>query len=255
MSDDSVNIFDLFKEPINITNAYTILRTQLDNILKYCNLFTLKGALIRQVRTPDGVELGKRLKKKIEAAKSNTELLYALDKSQCCNWLDTRLVEVLAYASESSGAVELIKAYQKCIHTKKLIDNLPKKLKHLETKVAYVTAVSAKIGMDPNTITVGDFKSYHWAIEDVILDLGKGTLNIEHVKKGCLEIHYTMPVHYRFNAYKMALYNRHKFYTVDLINIEVGRHPLIYDPWFSDFKSHSTFQIIHDQCEGKWPYY
>jgi len=252
---DNVNIFDLFNESVNITDAYMILRSHLDDILKSCDLLTLKGALISQVHTPDGVELGECLENKIDAAKSNFELLYALDKSGCCNWLDTRLIEVLSRASKSSIAVELIKAYQKCIHPKKFMDNLPKKLKHLETKLAYVTEVSAKIEMDPDTITVGDFKNYHWAIEDVILDLGKGILNIEHVEKGCLEIHYTMPIHCRFNAYKMALYNRYKFYTVDLINIEVGRHPLIYDPWFSDLKSHSTFQIMHDQCEGEWLYY
>ena len=240
----------MFKEPISITNAYIVLFTQLCNILRFCDLSTLKIALIHQACTPDGVELDRRLKKKIKAAKSNSELLLALRKSQCCNWLDTRLIEVLAYGSESSNAVELVKAYQKFLFSKKLADVLPKQLKHLETKTAYVKAVKTKTGKDPNLITIGEFKDYQWTIEDVILDLGRGMLDIEHVNRGCLEINYLMPVHYSFNAYKMALCNRHKFYTIDLIHIEVGDYPLIYDPWLCDLGKYSVKKVIDTHRKG-----
>ena len=242
--DDSVRISEVFKEPISITNAYTVLFTQLSNVIRFCDLSTLKVALIDQAHTPGGVELEKRLKKKIKAANSNSELLLVLRKSQCCNWLDTRLIEVLAYGSESSNAVELIKAYQKFLFPKKLADVLPKQLKYLETKTAYVKAVTTKTGKDPNLITVGEFIDYRWTIEDVILDLGRGMLDIEHVDRGCLEIYYLMPINYSFNAYKMALYNRHKFYTIDLMHIEVGDHPLIYDPWLCDLEKHSVKQPL-----------
>lgn len=249
--DDSVSIADLFKEPITITNAYTILFKQLSNILRSCDLSGLKVALIHQARTPGGVELEKRLKRKIKAAKSNSELLLALHKSQCCNWLDTRLIEVLAYGSESSNAVELIKAYQKFLFPKKLLDVLPKQLKHLETRMAYVTAVTTKTGKDAKEITVGDFKEYRWTVEDVVLDLGRGVLDIDHVKEGCLEIKYLMPINYSFNAYKMVLHNHHKFHTIDLVHIEIGKHPLIYDPWPSGLEKHSVRQFLHDHYEGK----
>ena len=249
--DDSFSISNLFKEPITITKAYTILVKQLTNILKICDLPTLKVALIHQAHTPDGVELDKSLKKKIESAKSVSDLLFALGKSQSCNWLDTRLIEVLAYGSESSNAVEVIKAYQRFLFSKKLLDVLSRKREHVEAKRDYVTAVRIKTKMDPEKVTVGDFINYRWTIEDVILDLGKGVLNIEHVNEGCLEIYYLMPGYYSFNAYKMALHNRHKFYTIDLIHVEIGEHPLIYDPWLSDWGKHSVKKVLHTHQNGK----
>ena len=246
--DDTVSISDLFKGHTTIANAYTILFTQLCNVLKYCDISVLRKAVFRQAHTPDGVELEKHLVRKIKAAKSPSELLDTLEKSPGCNWLDTRLIEVLAYNSESVTAVELIKAYQKFLFPKKLLDVLPKQRKFLEAKTVYVTEVTAKMKKDPNKVTVGDFVVYQWRIEDVILDLARGMLNIQHVSEGCLEVNYLMPVHHSFNAYKMALHNRHKFYTIDLIHIEVGDYPLIYDPWYCDLEKHSVkepLQIHH----------
>ena len=248
--DDSVRISDIFKEPISITNAYIVLFTQLGSILRFCDLSTLKVALIDQARTPGGVELEKRLKKKIKAANSNSELLLVIRKSQCCNWLDTRLIEALAYGSESSTAVELIKAYRKFLFPKKLADALPKELKHLERKTAYVKAVTTKTGKDPNLITIGEFIDYRWTIEDVILDLGRGSLDIEHVDRGCLKINYLIPVYYSFTAYKMALCNHHKFCTIDLLHVEVGDHPIIYDPWLCDLEKHSVKQTLQIHYKG-----
>ena len=246
-----MNIPDLFKEPITITKAYTVLIRELTNILKFCDLPTLKIALFHQVHTPDGVKLEKSLEENIEGAKSVSDLLLALGRSQSCNWLDTRLIETLADVSKSSTAVEVINAYQKFLVSKKLSDVLSRKREHIEAKRDYVTAIRLKTKMDPTKITVGDFKNYQWTIEDVILDLGKGVLNIEHVNEGCLEITYVMPVHYSFNAYKMVLHNRHEFCTIDLIHVEIGDHPLIYDPWLSDLEKHSVKQILHTHHKGR----
>ena len=249
--DDFVNVSDLFKEPNTITKAYTILIRQLANILSHCDLPTLKVALIHQAHTPHGVELEKSLEEKIEAAKTISDLLLALGRSQSCNWLDTRLIEVLACGSESSTAVKVINAYQKFLFSKKLSDVLSRKREHMELKRDYVTAIRLKTKMDPAKITVGDFINYRWTIEDVILDLGKGVLNIEHVNEGCLEISYVMPVYYSFNAYKMVLHNHYKFYKIDLFHVEIGDHCLIYDPLLSDSEKHSVKQILHTRHKGK----
>ena len=250
----TVSFYDFLKEPISISKAYTLLLKHLVDILKLCDLPTLKVSLIHQAHTPDGVELQKRLKRKIEVAKSVPDLLFALEECQCCNWLDTRLIEVLAYNCESPKAVELIKAYQTFLFPKKLLDVLPKKHKHVEQRKDYVAAVHAKTKMDPDKITVGDFMQYRWTIEDVVLDLGKGILDINHVNEGCLEIGYFIPVYCSFNAYKMALHNRHNFYPIDLIHIEIGNHPLIYDPWLSDLEKDSVKEILQTRHDRKLSY-
>ena len=250
--DDSASVSDLLMGPISITIAYTILFTHLRNILKYCKLSALKRALIRQALTPDGVELGDELKKEIKRTKSNSHLLDVLEEFQCCNWLDIRLLEVLAYASKLSNAIELIKAYQKLLFPRKLVDVLSKKLEHAESKEKYIAAVRTKTKMDPHKISIEEFLKYQWKIEDVILDLGKRVLNIDHVRIGCLETSYHMPVKYHFNAYKMALHNYCKFFMIDLMSIEIGSHPLISNPWLSDLEKHSIKDTLITRCEGKF---
>ena len=248
--DDSLSVSGLFKEPITITNAYAILFTKLGKILENCDLLTLKGALFIQVDTPGGVELGNRLEEQIDRAESNSQLFYALKRSHCCNWLDTRLIEVLAYSSQLSNAVELIDAYKKLLFPKKLLDVLSNISEDAEAKEKYMAEVHAKTKMDPDKITVEDYLEYRWKAKNVIFDLGKGVLNIEHVKKGCLQICYRMLIKCSFAAYKMALYNHHKLYTINIMHIEIADYPLIYDPWLSDLGKYSVIENMNSQQKG-----
>lgn len=226
------------------------LISRLDGFLKECDLSTLKLALIHQARAPDGVKLNEAEKNKIMSAKSNFELLCTVGDIPCCNWLDTRLIGALAHTC-GSPAVKLLTAYKNYVFAKKLNEALPSFPKQPNVN-EFVTAVSIKIDMNEDEITVGDFVNYQWAVESVILDLGNQTLNIEHVKSGCLEVTCHMPIHCNFNAYKMALHNRHKFYTINLIHIEIGDHPFICDPWFCSLTKHPVRQILYTQDEGMY---
>ena len=251
LSNNAAESSEFFKEPITITNAYLTLISQINKILKDCDLPTLQAALIHQARTPDGVKLNKALEDKIEAAKSSFDLLRLIGKVPSCNWLDTRLIKALAYGSGFKSAINLLESYKSFVCTKKLSDALP--IFSTQHQIdAYVTAISAKVKMDPDKITVGNVIQYRWTLENVILDLGNQKLNIKHVRKGCLEVYYHIPIHCSFNAYKMSLHNCHNFYTINLIHIEIGNHPLIYDPWLSDLESRTGKQIFHTQYEGKF---
>ena len=203
-------------------------------------------ALLVQTKSPDGIKLGTHLKRKIKKAISPSALLGVLEESKCINWLDTQLIEVLVYNSCSSRAVELFKAYRKFLGSKKLWDALPT-WENFDTKRAYVTTVASKIKGCPDKITIHEFLNHQWSIniKDIVLDLGKGLLVIDLVRKGCLEIEYVMPIEYSFDAYKMAIHNRYKFYSIDLMHIKIGKHPLIYDPWLSDLEIHSAKQTQH----------
>ena len=245
----STSTSELFKESMTITNAYTKLLKQLCSILESYDISALRMALINQTNSPDGIQLDKSLRDEIKSAKSSTDLLSTFGEFSCCNWLDIRLLEVLV--NDLPNAVEMIEAYKQFISKKQLMEVLPKKLDQLENREAYVSAVSTKVNKDPEKITVGDFVRYCWKIEEVVFDLGKLILNIQHVKKGCLEINFTVPVQCSFDAYKIALHNQHKFYTISLMHIEIGENPLIYDPWLSDLRQLATNQTLHDHYQGK----
>ena len=115
---------------------------------------------------------------------------------------------------------------------------------------AYVIAVSEKIHVDPDKITIGDFMKKQRTMEHAILDIVNQTLCIRHVRKGCLEFSYYIPENYSLCAYKMALHNHYKFFTVNLIHIEIGEHPVIYDPWLPDFDEEIAKRSLHAQYKG-----
>ena len=102
--------------------------------------------------------------------------------------------------------------------------------------------------MDPNQITIGVLLQRRGDLENVILKLGKGKVNIHHVKPGCVEVVCSIPAHYSFVVYKNALHNRHKFHTISLLYLTCDDYPIIYDPWLFDLEEDSIKrkEIFHD---------
>jgi len=228
------SIEDMFSEPITIAGAYTSLFTKLGYVLKNVDLSMLKVSLYNQAHTPSGVKLEKHLQKSIEAAKSSEDLLAAFGKSSSCNWLDIRLLNTLAHATGSPIALKLMKTYETLLYSKNLTEALPKFSMPRLKKKSYLTAVSIKLDVPEDKITIGDMVNYQWDIEKVILNLGRGVLKLEHVKKGCLEIQFSLPIHLTFHAYKTALRNHHKIHFLRVMYIKLGNLPLIGDPWLTD---------------------
>ena len=228
---------------------------ELNSILKHCDLSDLKSVLIHQFKTPKGIRLKEvlkeQIKKKIGEAKSSFDLISVLDDFPFCNWLDTRLVEALTIGSRQKSSSNLVNAYKKFLFQKKFRDALLEFPTVQEKKIeAYVIAVSEKINVDPDKITIGDFMEKQRTMEHAILDIENQTLCIQHVREGCLEFSYYIPENYGLCAYKMALHNHYKFYTVNLIHVEIGEHPVIYDPWLPDFDKQIAKQSLYAQYEG-----
>ena len=228
---------------MTIGPAYALLTSKLGSFLKKAELSTLKIALTGQVNVP-GVKVKKSLKKVIESAKTSDDLLFKLEQTSCCNWLDTDLLEALAYGSSQPAAYELIKAYKTFLYSKKLDEVLFKS----EIQRPYASKVGAKIDMDPNQITIGVLLQRRGDLENVILNLGKGIVNIDHVKPGCVEVVCSIPVHCSFVVYKNTLHNRHKFHTISLLYLTCDDYPIIYDPWLFDLEEDSIKrkEIFHD---------
>ena len=236
------SIEDIFSEPITIADAYTSLITELGYVLNTVELSKLKVSLYNQAHTPSGVRLEEHLQADIEAAKSSEDIVAAFGKSSSCNWLDIRLLNTLARASRSPIALRLIRTYETLLFSKNLTEALPKFSMTRLKKKCYLTAVSVKVDVPEDKITIGDMVKYQWDIEEVILDLGRGVLKLEHVKEGCLEIQFSMPVHLTFCAYKTALRNHHKIHLLRMIYIKLGNLPLIVDPWLTEAAVSPTLQ-------------
>ena len=244
----SLNYSQLFCQSMSVGAAYASLTSKLGTVLEKDNFASLKIALSSQLTVP-GVKGKKQLRKAIESTKTSDDMLFTLQRSSCCNWLDTDLLEALACGSSQSAAYELIKAYKFFLHSKKL-DEVLSCFSKSKVRKPYASRVGAKIDMNPNEITIGMLLERRGDLENVILNLGKGRVSIDHAKGGCLEVICSIPAHCSFVAYRNALHNRHKFHGIRLLHLTCDIHPIVYDPWLFDLEE-QTSKIIETFHENE----
>ena len=91
------------------------------------------------------------------------DFLLILSKSDNWNWIDLRLVDTLAFASDIREACRLVENYRDFAHSIKLRKVLDKMAPHQEEyKDKYIDKVGRMINKEPYQITVGDLeKLFH----------------------------------------------------------------------------------------------
>ena len=240
-----------FREPISIDTAYRKLVIHLSDAFVSVSLSKLKIALTCQSGAPKSIELKMSVKKDILAADSHVNLMLILN--ECCNWLDIQLLEMVARVcdSEVPMAIKIVEMYNDIVFSKNLREALPYFVSKYELpgkeEEEFVTAVCVKSHKNPAMITIKEFIEWDWKAKDVILkDLLEKKPKVEHVREGCLEASFSIPANYDFDVYTIALHNRHQLYTVDIIHVKIGKHPLICNPWFDDLGSKFTMQYCFE---------
>ena len=222
-----------FSDCDDISSAFSLLTAEITKLLKRADFFALRRAILQQRKAPRGVQFPDDLYQSIKTAQDLDSLLDLLADSQYWSWVDLRLLETLIMSSGICEAKVLVKKYKEVIFSKKLTEVLdkmfmPQQKKH---KDAYTSRVGSKIEKDPNEITVADLSRFSTTLEKVIMDINSGSCVLEHLSTGCLEIHWLIPTHCRFHAYKSALNNRHKFCDIHLQYLQIEPYPPIYDPF------------------------
>ena len=222
-----------FSDCDDIPSAFSLLTAEITKLLRRADFFTLRRAILQQRKAPRGVQFPDDLHQSIKTAQDLDTLLDLLSDSQYWSWVDLRLLKSLTMSSGIHEAKVLVSKYKEVIFSKKLSEVLDKMFmpQQKKYKEAYTTRVGSKIEKDPNEITVGDLSRFRTTLEKVIMDINNGSCVLENLDTGCLEIHWLIPIHCRFHAYKSALNNRHKFCDIHLQYLEIKPYPPIYDPF------------------------
>ena len=166
---------------------------------------------------------------KIKSTNNLNALLDVLAESPYWSWIDLRLLEGMVIASGSSVANSLLSHYQNVVFSKRLLEVLPS-IPNKEVKDAYYSKIVSKINKDLDDIIVSDLLEFQSELETVIMDLKNGTCALVHIKEGCIEIDWYIPMHCINHAYKSACCKRHKFHSLDLLCLQIGSYGKIYDP-------------------------
>ena len=110
------------------------------------------------------------------------DFLLILSKSDNWNWIDLRLVDALAFASDIREACRLVENYRDFAHSIKLRKILDKMAPHQEEyKDKYIDKVGRMIKKEPYQITVGDLEKYYSILKVVITDIINGSCVLEHL--------------------------------------------------------------------------
>ena len=218
-----------FSKCKNVRVAFLKLQTKLTTMLMKANFLSIRRGCIAQQKTPGGAQLPEKLKTDISNAQNIDMLLDALVDSPYWSWIDIRLLQAIVIASDLPQASQLLENYTGAIFSKKLIDLLPN-VPSKEIKEEYYTKIVTKLEKDANSMTVADLLEFQTDLETVIMDIGQGTCVLEHIKKGCIEVHWYIPTHCVDSAYQSASTRCHMFNEIHLLWLQIALYPVIYDP-------------------------
>ena len=217
----------------DIPAAFSLLTAEISKLLKKADFFTLRRAIIQQRKVPKGVQFPDDVYQSIKTAQDLDTLLDLLADSKHWSWVDLRLLETLIMSSGICAARVLVANYKESIFSKKLSEVLDELFmpQQKKDKNAYTTRVGMKIQKEPHEITIAHLSQFASALESVIMDINNGSCVLEHLDTGCIKMHWLIPLHCRFHAYKSALTNCHKFYEIHLQYLHIDSYPPIYDPF------------------------
>ena len=197
--------------------------------MRKADFYIIRRSCLEQINTPNGAQLLPEDVTSIKASKNIDELLDVLAVSAYWSWIDVRLLQAMVAASNNTKAMNLIERYKNAIFKKKLKDVLPD-APGKEVKEAYYTKIVSKVNKDPNDITVEDLLKFQSQLETVIMDIKKGICVLEHLEKGCIEVHWYIPTSCVDRAYRTARMKCYQFNDLHLQYLKIGHYPVIHDP-------------------------
>ena len=218
-----------FKSYNDVGKAFIALQTKMKTLLEKADYGDLRRACIAQIHNPGGAELSQNFVEQLSRTHNINDLFDLLVSSPYWSWIDIRILEVMVVASDSSQAFELLDNYKAVFFSKKLIELLPNVFSKKVEEERYTKLVT-KINKDPREMTVCDLLELQIKLEIEVMNVKKGICVLEHLEKGCIEIHWYIPTSCVDGAYQTARVRCHLFKTLHLQYLKIGHYPVIHDP-------------------------
>ena len=205
---DEVEVFQDYEKNNDPLGAFSFL------MLKLEILFEQKGfQYIQPFCEVKNGEYSPAFLSQVQNAKSIKELFIAFSSNPLyCNWLNTRLLKIIATNARISEAVRLIQHYDECFYSKpaSYIKANQYKAKYFITADICIK-VQAKINVKGNNTTIKQLIEYVSNLE-FLMDLPEGSLNVESLTEfACIELNGFIPSHCSLHAHRMSEKNYFRF--------------------------------------------
>ena len=205
---NEVDVFQVYEKDDDPLGAFSFL------MLKLEILFEQKGfQYIQPFCEVKNGEYSPAFLSQVKNAKSTNELFIAFSSNHLyCNWLNTRLLKIIATNARISEAVRLIQSYEERFYSK-----AASCIKRYQYKVEYfITAdicvkVLTKINVNGKNTTIKQLIEYISNLE-YLMGLPEGSLNLESLTEfACIELNCFIPSHCSLHAHRMSEKNHFMF--------------------------------------------
>lgn len=211
----------------NIEQAFQKITSVIRRLLRVTDIGTIRAAIFLQCSGPSGIKLPEELCHNIRNITTTDMLIDDLAFFGVWTWIDTRLMEAMAAASSIPETLQVVKDYKKFLYAKKISEILPNS-PNLHTKRQYVDKLMVKLNVSADDVTVGELFNFKSVLETVILDIKEGSLTLDHLDKGCIEMHCYIPIHFLTHAYQSSIKRTHQFSSLHIRYLEFKGYVKIY---------------------------
>ena len=215
-----------FKEFDSVKSSFICLSYKLRKLLQMEDYNILKDTCVNIVTD---AQLSKQVCSKVQSSGNTNELLSALTLSPYWNWMDIRLMEMVAATSDE--AMKLLRSYKDYLYPQNLVDLLLFIPTIRKEEESYYKMMSVKMQPKINNVTVKKFFSYRQFLES-ILNLKAGALVLKGIEKEPFNIEWLIPSDQCSHAYKSVKEGIVKFQEISIVSIHIESfeaiHPVCY---------------------------
>ena len=236
---DEVEVFQDYEKNNDPLGAFSFLMLKLEILFEQKDF-----KYVQRICEVKNGEYSPAFLNQVKNAKSTNELFIAFSSNHLyCNWLNTRLLKLIATNARISEAVKLIQRYEECFYSKPASC-----IKQYHYKVEYfITAdicvkVLAKINVQGNNTTIKQLIEYVSNLE-YLMGLPEGSLNAESLTEfACIELNGFIPSHCSLHAHRMSEKNHFRFRQFHIRYIKIQQFDKVWAMKHS--VSHEKFPVV-----------
>ena len=198
----------------DVENAFLYLLEMLEALWSEVDIQKLTKVCKRDIR------LSNELKTDLKNATNLDETFDLLTNSPFCSWLEIRILKRMAKAANIPEAMELIEAFEECVHSRKCSEVELHFMKQY-INPDHLTSVIAKFNKNPEHLVVADLIKYCRKLETILKLPDDSSAPIKH-SKGCLLICFIIPSYCSLHAYEIAKSNCFKLRHMHIQYLKIG---------------------------------
>ena len=204
----------------DVVAAFTYLFRKLIKLFSKVNFSELKSVCMLR-----GAPLPQEFKQKIKAAEKLDHIFDVLDNPMYCNWLNIRLLKMIAANIDNKQAKEIIQIYENHHYSRKASDVIKHFSACCDGKT--VSRIKVEINKDYKNVKVKDIINYCVELEK-IMDIDANTTTAIDSSPGCLNITIVIPLHCSLHAYKIIKKRFYKLRQMHIQYLEIESFPKVF---------------------------